>query len=306
MAFHWATFRTRALTAILFAAIMLFGLLRNQWTFFLLFSVIHFGCWWEYLRLIEKVYKTRFHFYSKLGYMLLGYGVFLWFCGPYYSFMGYWLKGNFSLPFSLAGFIMLGLGIFQKERLSLRSFAAGALGLFYISLSWGLMMDLYQQKIVINFPDSVDLTLTISKVFIPLLVIAGIWINDTMAYIVGSFIGRRPLTSISPKKTWEGTMGGIILSVGLLGWIYLLINTGAARTPIAILVMIITLIVSVSGTFGDILESKLKRLADVKDSGKIMPGHGGFLDRFDSLLIAVPCVWLFLHFFLEKTLNILL
>lgn len=303
MAFHWATFRTRALTAIVFAAVMLTGLLWNQWSFFFLFSLIHFGCWWEYLSLVEKIYKCRFHLYTKLGFMLLGYGVFLWFCGPYYEFMGYWLKGNFSLPFSLAGFIMLMLGIFQRERVTLRSFAGAALGLFYISLSWGLMMDLYQQVMNINMGGT---TYVIAREFLPVLIIASIWINDTMAYIVGSFIGRRPLSSISPKKTWEGTIGGIILSVGVMGWLYPLVTTGSVETILMVMVMVIALITSVTGTFGDLLESKLKRLAGVKDSGRIMPGHGGFLDRFDSLLLAVPFVWLYIHFFLEKTLRLML
>ncbi|RYY61287.1 MAG: phosphatidate cytidylyltransferase [Chitinophagaceae bacterium] len=302
MAFHWPTFRTRALTAIVFAAVMLFGLLWNQWSFFLLFTVIHFGCWWEYLQLMEKIYQVKYHVYSKLGYMLLGYGLFLWFCGPYYALAGYWLRGNFSLPVSLAGFVMLVAGIFMSGKVTLRSFAAGALGIFYISLSWGLMMDLYQQVMNINFRDT---TFSIARIFLPFLVVCGIWINDTMAYIVGSFIGRRPLSSISPKKTWEGTIGGIVLAVGLLGWLYPLASFGSVPTELAILVMIITLITAVAGTFGDLLESKLKRLAGVKDSGSIMPGHGGFMDRFDSLLIAVPFVWLFLHFFLEKTLNLL-
>lgn len=292
---------------------MLGGLFLDQWSFFLLFTLIHFGCWWEYLRLMEKIYNVSYHIYSKLGYMLLGYGLMLWFCGPYYSVMGYWLKGNVSLPVSLAGFIMLIAGIFLSGRVTLRSFAGAALGIFYISLSWGLMLDLYQQNMNIGFPQpeisgmqQAPTVYTMARNFIPFLIICGIWINDTMAYIVGSLIGRRPLSSISPKKTWEGTIGGIILAVGLLGWLYPLLSFGRVETELAILVMIITLIVAVAGTFGDLLESKLKRLAGVKDSGKIMPGHGGFMDRFDSLLLAVPFVWLFLHFLLEKTLNVLI
>ena len=74
MAFNWPTFRTRALTAIIFVAVMLAGLLWNQWSFLVLFSIIHFGCWWEYLRLMEKIYTTTLHIYTKLGLMLMGYG----------------------------------------------------------------------------------------------------------------------------------------------------------------------------------------------------------------------------------------
>ncbi|RYY57739.1 MAG: phosphatidate cytidylyltransferase [Chitinophagaceae bacterium] len=314
MAFHWATFRTRALTAIVFAAVMLAGLFLNQWSFFLLFTLIHFGCFWEYLKLMGKIYDVRYHVYSKFGYMLLGYGLMLWFCDfRVFAVLGYGLRENFSLPVSLAGFIMLVAGIFMSARVTLRSFSGAALGIFYISLSWGLMMDLYQQSMNIGFPqpavaglEQPPMLYTMARNFIPFLIICGIWINDTMAYIVGSLIGRRPLSSISPKKTWEGTIGGILLAVGLLGWLYPLISFGRVETELAILVMIITLITAIAGTFGDLLESKLKRLAGVKDSGNIMPGHGGFMDRFDSLLIAVPFVWLFLHFLLEKTLNALI
>jgi phosphatidate cytidylyltransferase len=123
-----------------------------------------------------------------------------------------------------------------------------------------------------------------------LMIIISIWINDTMAYIVGSIIGKRPLSKISPKKTWEGTIGGIILSIVVVGLItFFGFNSG----PITIYIMLLAAIACVAGTFGDLLESKLKRMAGVKDSGNIMPGHGGFLDRFDSLLLAIPAVWLY-------------
>ena len=123
------------------------------------------------------------------------------------------------------------------------------------------------------------------------------WINDTMAYIVGSLIGKTPLTSISPKKTWEGTLGGIILCVTVVTIISSYLPT--LRDFNFVHWLMISLIASVAGTFGDIFESKLKRLAGVKDSGSIMPGHGGFLDRFDSLLVATPFVWLYVEIFVR-------
>jgi phosphatidate cytidylyltransferase len=114
-----------------------------------------------------------------------------------------------------------------------------------------------------------------------------------MAYLVGSFIGKRPLSKVSPKKTWEGTIGGAVLAiitVTLLG--KLLLDADY------LLVMFLSLIAVVTGTVGDLFESWLKRKANVKDSGNLMPGHGGFLDRFDSLLIATPFVWLYVEFLL--------
>jgi phosphatidate cytidylyltransferase len=119
-----------------------------------------------------------------------------------------------------------------------------------------------------------------------------LWCNDTLAYLVGSFIGKTPLSKISPKKTWEGTLGGIILTI-----VAVYIWSRCKETDISsIFWMGLALVTSVTGTFGDLLESKLKRMADVKDSGTMMPGHGGALDRFDSLLIATP--FAFIYFFL--------
>lgn len=117
-----------------------------------------------------------------------------------------------------------------------------------------------------------------------------LWTNDTGAYLVGSALGRHPLFErISPKKTWEGFAGGLVLTMIvaqlLPGWLGV---TGTAGW------MIIALIVSVAGTLGDLLESMLKRSLGLKDSGTVMPGHGGFLDRFDSVVVAFPLVYLFL------------
>jgi phosphatidate cytidylyltransferase len=103
------------------------------------------------------------------------------------------------------------------------------------------------------------------------------------------------MSAISPKKTWEGTIGGIILAIGVMGLIgYWLNNEPAWALFAPIHWMAVAAIVSVTGTFGDLLESKLKRMADIKDSGHIMPGHGGFLDRFDSLLVATPFAFAYL------------
>lgn len=292
MAFNWQTFRTRALTAAVFVAVMLTGLLWNQWSFLILFSVIHFGCWWEYLKLIEKIHKTSFHAYVKLGFMVLGYGLMLWFCGPIYHVNGFGLKENLSLPVSAAGFALLVMGVFQKNKIELQAFGAAAAGWIYISLSWGLMINLYKE-IDIHLHDTIYV---LGGDFLPLIIIFSIWINDTLAYLVGSFIGRTPLTKISPKKTWEGTIGGIILCIVAMGYLFQLIFWGTSDLTNFIFIGIIAAIAAITGTFGDLFESKLKRMAGVKDSGSIMPGHGGFLDRFDSLLFATPFVWLFLYF----------
>jgi phosphatidate cytidylyltransferase len=117
-----------------------------------------------------------------------------------------------------------------------------------------------------------------------------------MAYIIGSFIGKTPFSSISPKKTWEGTLGGALLCVASAWTIANFFQLGIPT----IVVIVFALIAAVFGTLGDLLESKLKRMAQVKDSGAIMPGHGGALDRFDSLLLAAPVAALFIYYFFNN------
>jgi phosphatidate cytidylyltransferase len=109
-----------------------------------------------------------------------------------------------------------------------------------------------------------------------------------MAYLVGSLIGKRQLSSVSPNKTWEGTIAGIVITVLLVPTITTYIFRGELNTNF---VFLLCLVSTIAGTYGDLFQSGLKRQAGVKDSGKMMPGHGGFLDRFDSILLAVPFVW---------------
>jgi phosphatidate cytidylyltransferase len=116
-----------------------------------------------------------------------------------------------------------------------------------------------------------------------------IWTNDTFAYIVGKSIGKHKLyEKISPKKTIEGFIGGVLFSI-IAGYFISKYYTESA----IVIWLIIAAIVAVFGTIGDLIESKFKRIAGVKDSGKIMPGHGGVLDRLDSIIFAAPFVYLF-------------
>lgn len=296
MAFNWQTFRTRALTAVVFVAVMLAGLLWNQWSFLVLFSIIHFGCWWEYLKLTEKIHNTTFHIYTRLGWMVMGYGLMLWFCGPGFYVNGYGIRENISLPVSAAGFALLLIGIFQKASVSMKAFGMAALGLVYISLSWGLMIDLYKSFIVVQVREMIAVFIFGS---IPLLIILSLWVNDTMAYMMGSLIGKTPLSKISPKKTWEGTVGGVLLAVLAVSLLFPLIYLKEFAFSASMVLMPVVAVATITGTLGDLLESKLKRMAGVKDSGSLMPGHGGFLDRFDSLLLATPFVWLYVTLFMK-------
>lgn len=278
------TFYTRSLSAAVFVIIMIGAILWNTTSFYILFLVIAMGAMLEYTLLIEKI-DPEYQLISSWHrpcLMLLVIAVFFLLSDDHFEFL--------HLPARFIGFwfgMLLVIIIFVSEGLFMEQFnkkclGQSLLGLVYTALPLGLMVNLRLNYSWNNFP------------VIPLGIIFCVWINDTMAYIVGSLIGKRKFfPSISPKKTWEGTLGGIILTImagalyGFFGHTYTFIDWVA-----------IAAITAVFGTAGDLLESKIKRLAGVKDSGNLMPGHGGLLDRFDSLLLAVPFVWLYAAFLL--------
>ena len=281
MAFNWQTFRTRTLTAILFVLIMAAGLFWNRWSFFILFSIIHFGCWIEYGRLVGVFHPPyqKISAFHRYGVMVAGWCLMLFYTNDALGVGGFRLK---ELGLWMGGAFLFLLPLSELLRLKIFSFTSMAYslsGLMYVSLPLALITDLRNHWSEASY----QLNLTV-----PLLVVFTLWVNDTMAYLVGSFIGKTQLSSISPKKTWEGTIGGIVLAVGLM---MLAAYFTGRLSPLH--TAILTLIVTIAGTFGDLFQSKLKRMAGVKDSGQIMPGHGGFLDRFDSLLIASTFAWMY-------------
>lgn len=124
-------------------------------------------------------------------------------------------------------------------------------------------------------------------VFLPFLLV---WINDTFAYLIGVGIGRHKMfPRISPKKTWEGTVGGGLMTVGAA----MLLSPTFEHTS-AVQMGAMALVAVVFGTFGDLLESMIKRSVGVKDTGTLMPGHGGLLDRLDSVLMVIPALFLYI------------
>ena len=289
MALNRATLRTRSISAAVFVVIMLAGLLISHWTFFLLFSFIHFGCWFEYqkiIRLIDPGYRS-ISLFHKYGVMLAGWCLMLYFTNNDFHFGDFFLHSVGFWMGLLFAFVLPIIELLFTSNISPKNIGYSFLGILYISLSFGLLTDLLLVPQV-SFQ---------STALFPIVVISCMWINDTMAYIVGSLIGKTPLTSISPKKTVEGTVGGIILCVAVVAVLSRLI--WALQDFRLIHFIMIPLIAAIAGTFGDLLESKLKRLAGIKDSGSIMPGHGGFLDRFDSLLIATPFVWAYVQLFMK-------
>ncbi len=291
------TFFTRTASALVFVAVMLGGILWVPFTFFLLFFLVNFFALQEYFKLIRQVdadYREA-SAWHRYGLLTASCAIIMAFTGEAFfaagislGFLGWWLAVIFLLVLPI-GEILL------SKDFSLKNMGYSALGLLYITVSLGLLIDIRLSDSMIRFTGSTG-TGGQPGWMIPLLLICFIWINDTMAYIIGSLIGRTPFfPTISPKKTMEGSVGGMLLAVavaGIFGYYWgqewLALQHWLALAGIA----------AIFGTAGDLLESKLKRMAGVKDSGNIMPGHGGFLDRFDSLLLAAPFAWIYVHSFM--------
>ncbi len=288
MALNISVFKTRALTALIFVVIMLAGLFINAVSFFVLISIIHFGAWWEYSNLVDKINNTKTHFYLKIGMSITGFTFLLWATANVFGLQQYNLKQNVSFIFVTAGFLLTIIGVIKSKSISYKSVFSPSIGLLYITLSLALFIHLSSTTF---YPNNKVINWLPTSLLLPGFVLVCMWINDTMAYLVGSFIGKTPLSKISPKKTLEGTIGGIILCGIIVGIAMQKISAAYINLSTAAWIIIAT-IAAILGTIGDLVESKIKRTANVKDSGNFMPGHGGFLDRFDSLLFATPFMWL--------------
>ncbi len=300
MAFNFSVFKVRALSAIVFVLIMLAGLLFNSWSYFALFLLIQIGCLYEYQKLMRIIFPSYQQISKMHQWGLLVVGLFMMTSlaptdiilpvailqklPPAYQGIGLRWIGLKAMPVALV--LMLVADVFTRKA-DIRNISISFFGFIYISISLSLfyaMRGMFLNSAMSMFFPNIEL-------MVPILVIVTVWVNDTMAYIVGSFIGRTPISPISPKKTWEGTIAGVVLSVVILS------TVAGQFIPISTKYLyMITIVASVMGNLGDLFESKLKRLAGVKDSGSMMPGHGGFLDRFDSILFAGPFVWILLQF----------
>lgn len=283
MGLNVSVFKTRAISAIVFVMIMMAGLMLNEWSFFILFTIIQLGCLNEYIQLMGLIYPS-YHTLApthRWGLLIVGIVMMMVLSPNTLSINGYSIKyiGSQILPVLLVTMVA---GELYFKKYNLQNVAISFFGLIYIPMCLSLMFQL--RNFMVN-------TFFINWAFsIPFLLIATIWINDTVAYIVGSFIGKTPLSSVSPNKTWEGTIAGVVIAVLLVSKVL------GVWIPIQEkYIFLMSTVAAIAGTFGDLFESKLKRLAGVKDSGTMMPGHGGFLDRFDSILFAVPFVWLVLQ-----------
>jgi phosphatidate cytidylyltransferase len=180
----------------------------------------------------------------------------------------------------VSGILLFILTIFRQKGHAINSLAVTLMGIIYVAVPLSLFNGLVYHPFKAGFDYQVGLFLLVI-----------IWLNDTGAYVIGMLIGKHKMfPRISPKKTWEGLAGGLVFAF-LASWLMRPIIPDIPPHQ----VWVLTLAIVVAGTLGDLAESAFKRAAGVKDSGKFMPGHGGLLDRFDSLLFATPIVYLLIN-----------
>ncbi len=262
-------FAKRSLTAVVFVALLLGCTFWNQLSFTLLFFVITvIGCWEFY-----SLAKTGGNYPLKVIGTIAGAIIF----GSAAMVTMNIMDVKYLLFNILLLFVFFIIELFSTSENPFANIAFTILGLVYVALPFTLL------NFITSFGGSYSYQLLFGFFFL-------LWSNDTGAYLVGSAIGKHKLLPrVSPGKTWEGSIGGVILTYVVAfiisGW-YTVINRFDW--------MVIATIMSVIGSLGDLVESRFKRSINVKDSGNILPGHGGILDRFDSLILATPFVFVYL------------
>ena len=275
-------FIKRTLTGIIFAGILLGAILYNAYSFAILFCIITGFALWEFYGLLKHYENaTLRRLISTAGGMYLFFACFM----KVQGFTG----EEIFFPYLL--FIMYALisELYTKAPNPINNWAFTFLAQIYCAGSFSLL----------NFISIQQDPATTSKVYVPLYILAifiFVWLNDTGAFLVGSQIGKRRLFErISPKKSWEGFWGGLI--------VVLLASQGFAwYAPEISRIQWLGLaaVVVLFATWGDLTESLLKRTLGVKDSGNLLPGHGGILDRFDSVLMATPAAYIYIELFIRN------
>ena len=265
-------FIQRALSGTVFVLLLVGSIIWTRYSFGILFAVITAFVIHEFHKLTNGQENVRVNkAFAVIGAVIIFASSFL-----YYAFYDD-VSTNIFLIYALFVAAVFIAELYRKQAQPVHNWAYFILGQAYIALPFALL----------NF-------ILFSSGYQPLILLAvfiTIWVNDTGAYITGITFGKRRLFErISPKKSWEGFFGGVFFSL-ISAYVFFLWIGGMSL----IQWIVFTQIIVVFGTFGDLIESLLKRTLSVKDSGGAIPGHGGLLDRFDSMLIAVPVIFVYLQ-----------
>ncbi len=256
----------RTFSGIIFVLIFFSAILFSEESYIVLIILCSFLCIWEFIRMIKLKSYASYIFFSFVVFLMIkrqdSYAISL------------------VLIITILSSVFLIYQLFTKKEISFsndRVKLGVTIRYVIFSMCFLVLLPFYEGRF---------------RPYLMISILALIWINDSFAFLVGKNFGKNKLfPSVSPKKTIEGFFGGFVFS--LIGAMFI----SKFNLDFSMLNwIIIAVIVSVIGTIGDLVESKFKRQAKVKDSGNIMPGHGGILDRLDSLLFAAPFVYLYINF----------
>ena len=280
-------FIIRAITGILFVAVVVTCFLDPR-AMVLLFALVTGLTIWEFTGLVnerESVTVNRFICTVAGVYFFLA---MAYFCSDVY---GGSAKSVVFIPYLVTIVYLLVAELYAKQPDPINNWAYTMLSQMYIALPFSLLN-------VLAFTATPDGRIMFNTI-LPLSVFVFLWMNDTGAYCVGSLLGRHKLfPRISPGKSWEGSVGGAIV-VLLIAWAIHYFLLDPDHTGKAMLSLIewlgLGLVVVIFGTWGDLVESLFKRTLGIKDSGNILPGHGGMLDRVDASLLALPAAVVYLY-----------
>lgn len=262
----------RVATGAVFGIVLLASILYNNISFGALFALVTCLAVNEFCNLVHEYKKTTFS--TPIAVV-----------GGLYLFLAFFMQDKVAMPFMLfIPYLILLVftfirELYKKASSPLDNFAYFALSQLYAALPFALL------NMLTTFGPAAY------NYIMPLSIFIFLWCSDSGAYFVGSAIGRRKLFErISPKKSWEGSIGGGVLALVaayVLSLYYPTLGTFEWMGMAAVVV--------VTGTYGDLIESCMKREMGIKDSGNILPGHGGILDRFDSAILAIPSVVIYLY-----------
>ena len=281
-------FITRTITGILFVAIMVTGICLRGDAMILLFALITGLTLWEFTGLVnEHVADTTVN-----RFITTAAGVYL-----FLAFAGYCtgiVPPSAFIPYLLTLIYLFISELYLKQKNPIQDWAYTMLSQLYVALPFSMIN-------VLSFQAD-PLTGQIAYHWLlPMSVFIFLWANDTGAYCAGSLFGRHKLfPRVSPGKTWEGSIGGAVIVLIIAAVISYFAGSDASLSTLNAQMSTLKwlglgLVVVFFGTWGDLVESLFKRTLGIKDSGNILPGHGGMLDRFDSSLMAIPAAVIYLY-----------
>ena len=281
-------FIVRTLTGVAFVAVLVASIVYSPFSFGALFAVVSALSTMEFCNIVNKQTGVQTNvFISILASLMLFFAIFAYSCG--YANAVLLMPSSVFLPYLLTIIYLLVSQLYSGRENALASWAFTMMGQLYVALPFALLNCIA----FVPYPQS---SMGTAYIFMyPLAVFLFLWSSDSGAYCVGSLLGKkipyRLFPSISPNKSWIGSIGGTLLAVGVGAII-------SRFEPSLTLLqwMGFGLVVAIFGTWGDLVESQIKRQLGIKDSGNVLPGHGGMLDRFDSSLLAIPASLIYLHF----------